>query len=167
MPKLFFICGPGVKCRTFSIERWAISPIPIRHCLHIYIYLYICIICTCVCVKWVWTGLALALPFTFEAPRVQHLCPDCAIKLLFVGRKRGRGARHCKLLVCVWLPRRRPQLRHIRCAFHFVYLCSCRDAVFEKVPTHLQRICILLRVAKDLNLLSSWCQMALQLKASR
>lgn len=106
-------------------KRWAIIPIPIRFVVRAYRHPFVC----------VWeVGVALTVPFIFEAPAVQHLLPDCAIKFNSESR-RGRSPGHCKLLDC---PRPWPQLRHIRCAFHFVYLCSCRDAVYEKVPTHLQ-----------------------------
>jgi len=76
--------------------------------------------------------VALALPFTSEAPRVQHLCADCAIKMYF--QKGELRAWHKALQIGQW-----PQLCHIRCAFLFISFIYVHVAMrfTRKVPTHL------------------------------
>lgn len=129
------ICGPGVKSSTFS-RRWAISPIPIRYCGprsgcgQRHVWHQHC--------HWHW-----------HCPSHQRRleCNTCARWLCNKvagiegmakgGAKRGRGARHCKLLQ--WPQLRRNSLRFSFRLFMFLSLCGFYERRCQLISSPLTR----------------------------
>lgn len=131
MPKLFSICGPGVKCRTFSIERWAISPIPIRHCLHIFIHMYMYYMYMCVRevgVNGPGIGIALHIWGASSTTLVPWLCNK-----IFVGWSRERAWREALQIARLRLTASTPataaphSLRFSFRLFMFMSRCGFRE----------------------------------------
>lgn len=102
-------------------------------------------------------GIAIGIALHIGGASSATLVPaDCAIKLPAKGM--GRAARNGGVALGIANCCNGHSCAAIRCAFHFVYLCSCRDAVFMREganSSHPHYIAPSSLCHRDLNLLSS------------